>query len=82
MTDAQARSLIEKLSRLTEARGATQAEALRAREKIRVLNDRLDLRPLGVYVEGWPGEVTCSHPVRYQFGTALVCGVCRKQILR
>lgn len=46
---------IEKLSRLTEARGATQAEALMAREKIVVLRDRLYPRPTGVYVESWVG---------------------------
>lgn len=54
---------IEKLARMTEARGATKAEALLAREKILVLKDRLYPRSHGVYVEGWPGEVLCEHLV-------------------
>jgi hypothetical protein len=73
---------IEKLSRLTEARGATAAEALLARQKIAVLTARKIAASHGVYVEGWPGQPVCLHEVVYRFGSADICGVCRKQILR
>ena len=73
---------IEKLSRLTEARGATRSEAHAALAKIRVLKERLYPRPAGVYVEGWPGEVTCSHQVWYQFGIHSICATCRKTFHR
>lgn len=73
---------IEKLAQLTETRGATKAEALMAREKITVLKARLYPRPTGVYVEGWPGEVTCSHPVWYQFGIHSICATCKKTFHR
>jgi hypothetical protein len=82
MTDPQARSLIEKLSRLTEARGATKAEALSARKKIAELAAKLTPRYQDLCVEGWPGQPVCTHKIVYRLGLHLVCGVCRKQILR
>jgi hypothetical protein len=81
MTDGQARSLIEKLSRLTENRGATKAEALSARKKIAELAAKLTPRYQGLYVEGWPGQPVCTHKIVYRFGPHFVCGVCRKQII-
>jgi len=78
MTERQVRSLIEKLSRLTENRGATKEEAARAAAKVRDLKARLPKsRP--VYVEGWPGQPTCEHqPDRatYYHNQTLVCRKC------
>lgn len=82
MTDRQARSLIEKLSRLTEDRGATKAEALCARKKMAELAATLTPRYQGLYVEGWPGQPVCAHTTIYRFGPHTICGVCRKQIIR
>jgi len=79
MTDAQARSLIEKLSRLTENRGATKAEALMARKKIAELAAKLTPQYRPVYVEGWPGQPQCDHiPDRatYHNNKSLVCKKC------
>jgi hypothetical protein len=72
---------IEKLARLTVARGATKAEAAMAAQKIRVLRDRLYPRSQGLYVEGWPGEVLCEHRIWYRLGIHKICAECRKTFL-
>lgn len=83
MTETQTRNLIAKLSRLTEARGATPAEAACAREKVARLEQTLPktTRPYRdpVYVEGWPGQPVCDHypdRARYDVDKKLVCRKC------
>ena len=83
MSDAQTRRLIEKLRRLTVARGATPHEAEVAKKKADDLEARLH-KPDGfvkqkVYVEGWPGQPKCEHvPSRtsWEKSRTLVCKKC------
>lgn len=85
MNASKVYDLIEKLRRVTQARGATPAEEALAREKIRVLSsalpqapkrvDRWSTRP-DVYVEGWPGQRVCRHQLDHV--NARGRRVCRK----
>ena len=85
--------LIEKLSRLTVERGATEAEARAAREKIVVLKAK-SVPPnyfssnycystvhRGKYVEGWPGQKHCEHRTYARCGPYYVCHQCGMEIL-
>lgn len=85
MNESKVYDLIEKLRKVTQARGATPAEEALAREKIRVLSSALRQAPkrmdrsstrLEVYVDGWPGQPICHHQLDHV--NARGRRVCRK----
>lgn len=82
MNDDQIRKLIEKLRRLTTARGATEAEAKAAKKKAADLEARLPKTrhpEQKIYVDGWPGQPHCDHiadRTTYQKNKKLVCKKC------
>lgn len=87
MTHTKTRELIEKLQRLTEARGATKAEAALAAEKVKRLQATLPkarpshpgVKAYTVYVDGWPGQPKCEHqPDRANYYRTKGKMVCRK----
>lgn len=83
MNEWKKNSLIEKLSRVTQARGATQAEASLAAEKIRQLQGLKPRRP-EVYVDGWPGQPKCAHRMLKSVDTrrgVAVCAQCGYEFL-
>jgi len=79
---------IQKLSALTEARGATKAEAATAQAKIAEIRERIrkereakaaEIHKLfhqaPKYVEGWPGQKPCEHR-RYSLHNRTGMAVC------